>query len=136
MTEPKSPWDRDEVTQPSTIITEEQVLGSEANKMDAITHPLRDENTPPYGTKIPPEIHRAVRRTKQDTATGGVASLHITEIAARERAHAASRANAEVSDTQRSSEFGEGAGIIRRPTEPRNPTVPPPVPDAGMLRKK
>ncbi len=103
MTEPKSPWDRDETTQPSVIAKEEQILGSEMNKLDAKTHPLRDSDTPPYGTEIPPEIIKAVRRERQETATGGIPSLTIAEIAAQERA----RHRPDTPD----------AAILRRPTK-------------------
>ena len=103
MPEPKTPWDRDETTQPGTVTREEHVLGSEANKMDAIIHPLRNEKTPPYGINIPPEIRKAVQRAKQDTTTGGVASLTVAEIAAHERARYQSKT--------------PDAAILRRPTK-------------------
>lgn len=86
MPETTNPWSRNDApTKPRQILPEE-ILGSDENILDAQTHPFRDEKTPPYGTNIPPEIYKAVKRQTQETTTGGVPSLAIAEIAANERA--------------------------------------------------
>jgi hypothetical protein len=132
MTNPKTPQNDGKVNESEIIIQEDQVLGSEENIMDAVTHPLRNEQTPPYGTRIPPEIYKAVRRARQDTPTGGINSLSITEIAAEERARAADNSVPPGNQIPVNHEFTENNAI----TKPRNSTIPPPIPDTAMLRGK
>lgn len=101
------------------------------NREDAATHPRASSDTNPAGFSLVDAIAEELamaeqeKRQKAITAPEGYAVITDADIVSREPAEQASVPK----------DFGEGAGIFRRPTEPRIPTTPPPTPDAAIFRK-
>ncbi len=106
-------------------------INSPFNRLNAFTDPNADRRTKPGGFPLVDTIAKELataekeKRQKAITAPEGHTTITNVDIVSSESTEKASIPK----------DFGEGAGIVRRPTEPKIPTIPSPTPDAAIFRR-